>query len=60
MAAPVKLAQIQELGGRIHACGPSLEHFKVDPGQLALPDVTVCEYLTFMEVLLAADVQLYT
>ena len=31
------------------------EHY----GALALPDVTVCEYLTFMEVMAAADVQLY-
>jgi len=59
VAAVDKLRQLQTLGGRVYACGPSIEHFGVDPAALALEDVTICEYLTFMEVMQAADVQLY-
>ena len=60
-AAPAeKLRQLQALGGRIYACGPSLDHFRVDPARLAFEDVVVCEYLTFMEVMRQADVQLYS
>jgi TusA-related sulfurtransferase/predicted peroxiredoxin len=54
-----KLRQLQSLGGRLYACGPSLDHFHVDPDRLAFDDVVVCEYLTFMEVMRQADVQLY-
>jgi TusA-related sulfurtransferase/predicted peroxiredoxin len=54
-----KLRHLQSLGARLYACGPSLEHFGVDAKRLAFADVTVCEYLTFMEVMQQADVQLY-
>ena len=54
-----KVGQLHELGARLYACGPSMEHFGVDPDELIVPDVTVCEYLTFIEVLADADVQLY-
>ncbi len=54
-----KLRQLQRLGGHVYACGPSLDHFKVDPSRLAIDDVIVCEYLTFMAVMQQADVQLY-
>jgi predicted peroxiredoxin/TusA-related sulfurtransferase len=58
--APItKLRQLQHLGGRVYACGPSMDHFGVDPSDLALGDVTICEYLTFMAVMQEADVQLY-
>jgi predicted peroxiredoxin len=59
VAPAEKLRQLQSLGGRLYACGPSLEHFHVDPDRLAVDDVIVCEYLTFMEVMRQADVQLY-
>jgi len=60
-AAPAeKLRQLQGLGGRLYACGPSLEHFRVDPKRLAFEGVVVCEYLSFMEVMRQADVQLYS
>jgi predicted peroxiredoxin/TusA-related sulfurtransferase len=59
VAAIEKLRQLRSLGGRVYACGPSLAHFGVDPHDLALPDVIVCEYLTFMAVMQEADVQLY-
>ncbi len=54
-----KLRQLQTLGARLYACGPSLAHFGVDPDDLALDGVTICEYLTFMAVMQDADVQLY-
>lgn len=60
VAPTAKLRQLQALGGVIYACGPSLEHFHVDPEELAFDGVVVCEYLTFMEVMEQADVQLYT
>ena len=54
-----KLYQIQELGGRIFACGPSMDHYKVDANDLALPNVTVASYPTFMEQMDSADIQLF-
>jgi TusA-related sulfurtransferase/predicted peroxiredoxin len=54
-----KLRQLQALNARLYACGPSLRHFRVDPNRLAFDGVIVCEYLTFMEVMQQADVQLY-
>ncbi len=60
VGAQHKLRQLQTLGGRIYACGPSLQQFKVPRDRIVLPHVTVCEYLTFMEVMADADVQLYS
>ena len=54
---PRELRQLQALGGVLYVCGPSLQHFGVDPKQLAVDDVIVCEYLTFMEVMQQADLQ---
>jgi TusA-related sulfurtransferase/predicted peroxiredoxin len=59
VAPAEKLRLLQGLGGGLYACGPSLVHFRVDPGRLAFDDVIVCEYLTFMEVMQQAEVQLY-
>lgn len=53
-----KLRQLQGLGARIYACGPSMQHFKVPEAALAFDDVTVAEYLTFMEQLDRADVHM--
>jgi hypothetical protein len=57
---PAKLRQLQGLGGVLYACGPSLERFRVDPNRLDFDDVVVCEYLTFVEIMQQADVQLYS
>ena len=35
-----KLIQLQELGARLFVCGPSMDHYKVDPIDLAV-DATV-------------------
>ena len=57
--AQQKIAQLQALGARLFACGPSMRHFKVPKTDLAFPGVTVAEYLTFMETLARADIQLF-
>jgi TusA-related sulfurtransferase/predicted peroxiredoxin len=55
----MKIAQLQELQGRLYACGPSMDHYKVDPNDLAFPDVTVASYPTFLEQMDSADIQLF-
>ena len=52
------MAQLQWLGARLYGCGPSMQHFKVQSGDLAFDGVIVTEYLTFMEVMADADVHL--
>ena len=54
-----KVTQLQELGARLFACGPSMQHYKVDPADLAFENVIICEYLTFMEQMHDADIHLY-
>lgn len=53
-----KLTQLQQLGALFFACGPSMQHYKVDPADLAFENVTICEYLTFMEQMHDADIHL--
>lgn len=57
--AQEKIAQLQRLGAHLYACGPSMEHFKVRPVDLAFAGVTIAEYLTFMEVMANADIHIY-
>ena len=45
-------------GFRARLHGPSLDHVHVDPDRFAVDEVVVCEYLSFMEVMRRADVQL--
>ena len=59
LPAQQKIAQLQALGGRLFACGPSIRHFHVAKDDLAFPGVIVAEYLTFMEALARADIQLF-
>ena len=54
-----KLRQLLELGARVYACGPSMDRFGVAPDQLAFPDITIAEYLTFVDVMVNADAQFY-
>jgi predicted peroxiredoxin/TusA-related sulfurtransferase len=54
-----KLRQLQDLDAVFYACGPSMEHFRVAEKDLAFDGVIVAEYLTFMEVMSGADVQLF-
>jgi predicted peroxiredoxin len=57
--AQQKLCQLQALGGRLYACAGSMRHFKVAKTDLAFSDVTIAEYLTFMEIMAAADISLF-
>lgn len=54
-----KVAQLLELGAKVFACGPSMDHYNVGVGDLAFPEVTVCEYLTFMEQMHDADMHMF-
>jgi len=56
----LKLRQLQRLDAHIYACGPSMEHFKVVESDLALDDIVVAEYLTFMERMDEADIHVYS
>jgi peroxiredoxin family protein len=51
--------KLQALDAHLFACGPSMRHFKVAKSDLAFPGVIVAEYLTFMETLARADIQLF-
>ena len=57
--AQEKLRQLQALGGRLYACAGSMQHFKVGRSDLAFSDVTVAEYLTFMETMARADIHVF-
>jgi predicted peroxiredoxin/TusA-related sulfurtransferase len=58
LAPQDKIGQLIQLGARIYACGPSMQHYRVAPEDLAFDDVTVAEYLTFIEQMDGADMQL--
>jgi predicted peroxiredoxin/TusA-related sulfurtransferase len=51
-----KLAQLRELGAKIYACGPSMDHFGVKRSQLAYPDIIIGEYAVFLEAMSGADI----
>lgn len=55
-----KLRQLRSLGAQIYLCGPSMQHFKVDPTTLIFDDLAVVEYLTFIAIMEKADINLYT
>jgi len=57
--AQEKVRQLQTLGARLYACAGSMQHFKVARTDLAFSDVTVAEYLTFMETMAQADVNVF-
>jgi predicted peroxiredoxin/TusA-related sulfurtransferase len=57
--AQEKIRQLQTLGGHLYICGPSMQHFKVAKSDLAFDNVTVAEYLTFMEVMASADIHVF-
>jgi predicted peroxiredoxin/TusA-related sulfurtransferase len=57
--AQEKVRQLQALGAHLYICGPSMQHFKVAKSDLAFQDVTVAEYLTFMEAMAHADIHAF-
>lgn len=54
-----KLRQLQELGARLYACGPSMDHFGVAKEDFAFDGVTVSEYVAFMEQMERADIHIF-
>ncbi len=54
-----KVRQLRELGAHFYICGPSMQVFKVKKEELIFDDLTVAEYLTFMEIMKNADIHLY-
>jgi predicted peroxiredoxin/TusA-related sulfurtransferase len=54
-----KLGQLQALGGHLYACAGSMRHFKVAKADFAFSDVIVAEYLTFMEIMACADINVF-
>ncbi len=54
-----KLGQLKELGAHFYICGPSMEHFGVKRSALIFDDVTVSEYLAFMEIMKKADIHIF-
>jgi predicted peroxiredoxin/TusA-related sulfurtransferase len=54
-----KLRQLDDLGARIYACGPSMEHFRITADNLFLPGVEIAAYPTFVEQMNRAGVQVF-
>jgi predicted peroxiredoxin/TusA-related sulfurtransferase len=57
--AQEKIGQLQALGAHLYICGPSMQHFRVAKTDLAFDDVTIAEYLTFMEIMANADIHVF-
>ncbi len=57
--AQEKISQLRTLGAQLYVCGPSMQHFKVAKTDLAFDDVTIAEYLTFMETMARADIHVF-
>ena len=54
-----KLEQLKELGARIYICGGSMDPFGVKKSELIFDDVIVAEYLTFLEIMDKADINIF-
>ncbi|HEY5638859.1 MAG TPA: DsrE family protein [Dehalococcoidia bacterium] len=54
-----KLRQLQGLGAKFYACGGSMGHFGVKKEDFAFDDVTISEYVAFMEVMENADIHIF-
>jgi predicted peroxiredoxin len=59
VSAPQKLKILQELGAKFYVCQPSMEHFGVRENDFAFDGLTLCEYLTFLEVYNTADLKFF-
>jgi predicted peroxiredoxin/TusA-related sulfurtransferase len=55
----MKIGQLQQLGAQLYLCGPSMQHYKVAPEDVAFEDVTIAEYLTFIEQMDTADMHIF-
>ncbi|MDH3190993.1 MAG: DsrE family protein, partial [Acidimicrobiia bacterium] len=56
--AHARVRQIHDLGGDLYACERALGEFEISPHDLAFERVIHGEYLTFLPVMEAADIQL--
>lgn len=54
-----KIHQLKELGAQFYICGGSMAPFGVRKSDLIFNDVIVAEYLTFLEVMNKADIQVF-
>ncbi|HEY5625203.1 MAG TPA: DsrE family protein [Dehalococcoidia bacterium] len=54
-----KLRQLQGLGARLFACAGSMDHFGVKKEDFAFDDVTISEYVAFMELMEGADIHIF-
>lgn len=54
-----KLHQLKELGTHFYICGGSMDPFGVKKSDLIFDDVTIAEYLTFLEIMENADIQIF-
>ena len=60
VSASEKLETLHDLGAVFYACQPSLDHFGVPLPKTIYPDEIVpCEYMTFLEVMKDATIQLF-
>jgi predicted peroxiredoxin/TusA-related sulfurtransferase len=57
--AQAKLRQLHQLGATFFVCGPSMSHFGVAKEDLIFDDAIVAEYLTFIERMASADMQVF-
>lgn len=55
-----KLRQLRSLGAAIYMCAGSMDHFKVAPEDLIFDDLPLVEYMTFMAVMEAADIHIFS
>lgn len=54
-----KLRQLKEFGAHIYICGGSMDPFGVKKSDLIFDDVIVAEYLTFLEIMDSADINIF-
>jgi predicted peroxiredoxin len=54
-----KLRQLRELGGKIYACGASLERLGIAEDDLVFEHVIISEYATFVGEMDGADISIY-
>lgn len=54
-----KLVELRRLGAHLYAGGPSMQRFGMRREDLLYDDIIVAEYLTFIEIMQQADIQLF-
>lgn len=57
--AQQKLITLHSLGAKFYVCQPSMDHFGVKEKDFYFEGLTLCEYLTFIEVLNSSDLKFF-